>query len=173
LQAIISQLDRTYGAFNYAILTPWPYTDFHYLRFVYPERQVYNVHTRGLHPRPFDKLRHQALEDRYYQGRMIRTVEKLASLNSFSRNLIYLGFEENFSVANLRTIVRAVPLVNLDDQFLKMKFLNHLSLSWMWRHPQVELSEQLRHGHYIAYCVKVHSTPPAAVTGLPAEAERK
>jgi len=170
LETMISELDLLYGASNYAILTPWPYTDFHYLRFVYPERAVYNVHTRGLHPRPFDKDRYQALEDRYYRGHMIRTVEDLASLKG---NLIYLGFEENFSVANLRTIVRALPLVNLDDQFRKMKFLNHMSLSWMWRHPQVELSEQLRHGHYIAYCVKVHSSPPSAVTGLPAEGERK
>ena len=146
---VMSRLDRLYGRNNYAILTPYAYTDFHYLRFVYPEREVYNV--KAVYPKRIlqpDNLR--ALEDRFYHGRNIRSLQELTALG---KNLVYLGFEENFSVANLRKFARAVPAINLEKQFAKMNFLNQISLSWMWKHPQLKFSEKVRHGHYVAYVV--------------------
>ena len=45
LHRLIARLDQTYANRNYAILTPYTYTDFHYLRFAYPERPIYTVQT--------------------------------------------------------------------------------------------------------------------------------
>jgi hypothetical protein len=83
---------------------------------------------------------------------MIRTLEKLAALD---KQLVYLGFEENFSVSNLKVIAEAMPGINLTRQFTKMTFLNHLTLSWMWEHPKLSFIDPLRYGHYVAYTVRV------------------
>ncbi len=157
LDTVLTRLDRLYGRPDYVILTSWSYTDFHYLRFVYPNREVYNVDTTGLFEADSPEANeYRAYEDRYYPGRMIRTPEKLVALNT---DLVYLGFEENFSVANLRTIIRSLPGISLESQLDKMTFINHLSLSWMWEHPQLVFLEQIRHGHYITYNVEVDPKP--------------
>jgi hypothetical protein len=70
---------------------------------------------------------------------------------------VYLGFEENFSVANLRAIVSYVPFFHLERQFKKVHFLNHLVLSWMWEDPRGVLTEWFRRGYYRVYEVELRT----------------
>ena len=161
---ILKRLDRLYGQNNYVILTPWSHTDFHYLRFIYPKRRVYNVY-RGYEvepPSPASQVLRFALEDRYYPGRVIRTPGELVTLKA---PLVYLGFEENFSVSSLRAITRMVPGINLEKHFSKMNFMNHLTLSWMWDNPKLRFFELVRHGHYVAYAVEVNSEQGSSKVG--------
>jgi Dolichyl-phosphate-mannose-protein mannosyltransferase len=143
LRRLIARLDQEYANRNYAILTPYAYTNFHYLRFVYPDRSIYTVQT--VFKRPPNNLS-------YYPGRVITN---LAELRSIDAELVYLGFHENFAVANLRRIVEVIPLPILAKQFDKRTFQDHLTLSWMWGNRDLLFEEPLREGHYLAYPVRV------------------
>jgi hypothetical protein len=149
LDEVIERLDQTEGR-DYAILLPYLYTDFHYLRFAYPERNVYSVQSVFEEHRDAEWWRQ--LEDRYYGKRVIRSIDGLTTLDA---KLVYLGFEENFSVANLRTIISFVPVLGLERHFQQARFLNHLALSWMWRSPDVILTERFRVGHYRVFDVEL------------------
>ena len=98
LHRLIARLDQTYANRNYAILTPYTYTDFHYLRFAYPERPIYTVQT---------VFNQQTDNWSYYPNRVITD---LAQLKALDAELVYLGFHENLAVENLRRIVGAIPL---------------------------------------------------------------
>jgi hypothetical protein len=143
LHRLIARLDQAYAGRNYAILTPYAYTDFHYLRFVYPARPIYTVQT--VFSRPNNDWR-------YYPGRV---VTDLAQLESVDAELVYLGFHENLAVENLRRIVGVIPLPILARQFEKKEFQDHLTLSWMWGNPELVFEEPLREGHYLAYPVRL------------------
>ena len=143
LRRLIARLDEAYGNRNYAILTPYAYTDFHYLRFVYPNRPIYTVQT---------VFRHPPNNWRYYPDRV---VTNLAELRSIDAELVYLGFHENLAVENLRRIAEVIPIPVLAKQFEKRAFQDHLALSWMWGHPDLVFEEPLREGHYLAYPVRV------------------
>jgi hypothetical protein len=154
LHKLLRRVDQMYSDSDYAVLTPWSYTDFHYRRFVYPERQVYNVYNGELGP----------FEDYYYGGRMIRTLDQLVRISS--THLVYLGFEENHSVANLAAIIRTVLGTEAEALFDTMtfsSFSNHLSLSWMWNNPTVVLQERVRYGHYIVYDVEIHQSAQSRI----------
>ena len=143
LRRLIARLDQEYANRNYAILTPYTYTDFHYLRFVYPDRPIYTVQT---------VFRHPPNNWRYYPDRV---VINLAELRSIDAELVYLGFHENLAVENLRRIAEVIPIPVLAKQFEKRAFQDHLALSWMWGHPDLVFEEPLREGHYLAYPVRV------------------
>ncbi|MGH6904193.1 MAG: hypothetical protein ACREIR_15775 [Geminicoccaceae bacterium] len=143
LRRLIARLDQEYPNRNYAILTPYTYTDFHYLRFVYPDRLIYTVQT---------VFRHPPNNWRYYPDRV---VTNLAELRSIDAELVYLGFHENLAVANLRRLVEVIPIPILVEQFDKRTFQDHLTLSWMWGNRDLIFEEPLREGHYLAYPVRV------------------
>ena len=143
LHRLIARLDQAYAGRNYAILTPYTYTDFHYLRFAYPDRPIYTVQT--VFSRPTDNWS-------YYPGRV---VTDLAQLKSLDAELVYLGFHENLAVENLRRIVGVIPLPILAKQFEEKDFQDHLALSWMWGNRDLVFEEPLREGHYLAYPVRV------------------
>jgi hypothetical protein len=151
LADVVERLDRAYGP-DYAILVPWTFTNFHYLRFVYPDRQIYSVQS------VFEDYRSavwwRQMQDRYYGKQVIRSMDELTT---FGSKLVYLGYDENFSVANLRTVVSFVPFLGLERQFQKARFINHLAMSWMWEDPNVILTERFRRGYYRVYDVKLRA----------------
>ena len=144
LSRLIAHLDRVYAGRQYAILTPYTYTDFHYLRFIYPDRPIYTVQTI------FNER--SSGDFSYYPNRVITD---LAQLKSIDADLVYLGYHENFAVANLRHIVSMLPIPILSKQFEKMTFQDHLTLSWMWDNPDLIFGDPLREGHYLAYPVRI------------------
>ncbi|MGH6901987.1 MAG: hypothetical protein ACREIR_04540 [Geminicoccaceae bacterium] len=143
LHRLIARLDQAYAGRDYAILTPYAYTDFHYLRFAYPDRPIYTVQT--VFSRPTNDWS-------YYPGRVVTDLTQLKSLDA---ELVYLGFHENLAVENLRRIVGVIPLPILARQFEKKEFQDHLALSWMWGNDDLIFEEPLREGHYLAYPVRI------------------
>ena len=143
LHRLIARLDQAYAGRNYAILTPYTYTDFQYLRFAYPDRPIYTVQT---------VFNSQSNDWSYYPNRV---VTDLASLKSLDAELVYLGFHENLAVENLRRIAGMIPIPLLAKQFEKKKFQDHLTLSWMWGNRDLVFEEPLREGHYLAYPVRL------------------
>lgn len=151
LHRLITRLDQIHPDRNYAILVPWTYTDFHYLRFAYPDRPIYTV--QSVFYRPSSNFNHPSSHWKYYQNRVVSSLAELKSLDT--AEFVYLGFHENLAVENLRRIVGMIPLPMLLKGFEQKKFQDHLALSWMWDNPDLVFEEPLREGHYLAYPVKV------------------
>jgi len=152
IHGTLQELDRSYDGVPYTLLTPWAHTDYHYIRFVYPDRDVRNVHSWDL--REGDRFGLAWIhrnEDRFYGERMIRSAADLERLDG---PLVYFGFEENFSVHQLRRLAGLTRVEALQKQFDKMNFMNHLELSWMWDDRAFRFVEKARHGFYVAYEVK-------------------
>lgn len=148
LRRLVARLDQAYAGRRYAILTPYTYTDFHYLRFVYPDRPIYTVQT---------SFNRSSDNWSYYPGRVVTDLDQLSSIDA---ELVYLGFHENLAAENLRRIVQMVPIPILARQLEKMEFQDHLALSWMWDNPALVFGEPVREGHYFAYPVRVGSSEP-------------
>jgi hypothetical protein len=142
LDRLIARLDRAYAGRNYAIMTPYTYTDFHYLRFAYPDRPIYTVQT---------VFNRSSNNWGYYSDRVITDLGQLKSIDA---ELVYLGFHENLAVENLRRIAGMIPIPIVAKQFEK-KFQDHLTLSWMWGNPDLVFEEPLSEGHYLAYPVRI------------------
>ncbi len=153
IHSTLRQLDETYGRDKYAVLTAWPYTDFHYLRFVYPDLPVYSVHNVGA----IDgvRLSHELMrtsQERYYPQRLVLNPTQMDRLGG--RAPVLFGFRENFAVANLRGIFSYVPGDILETALRELSLYDHLATSWLWDHPGYELDEMVCVGHYTAYEVR-------------------
>ncbi len=164
IHMVLGELDETYGRGNYAVLTAWPYTDFHYLRYVYPDLPVYTVHTidtiKGMN------LSQDLMHDTqltYYPERMVLRPEQMGRLEG--RVPVLFGFHENFAVANLRSIIGNIPGDPLGSQMQKMKFYDHLKTTWLWDNPAYGLEEVVKVGHYRAFEVRVPGGMVAGPTG--------
>ena len=106
IRRVITDLDRRFGRGEYSVVVPWMYTDFHYLRVVYPELDVYSVFTSGR-----DALS-PSWQRRYYGP---RAIVSLGDLQRLRQPIVYLGFEETMPIANFRRLMQTLPLDGLAE----------------------------------------------------------
>jgi len=144
---VIRMLDARYGGpRGYTILTPWPHTDFHYLRVTYPDHIVRSV-GREEHYGPTDPV--TAIERRYYDGQLLADASELARQR---RPWLYYGFESNFTLANVRALAARLPGRSVSAWALKvvrtMTVHTQFARSWMWDDPRYRFTTVLRVGHY-------------------------
>lgn len=153
---ILRDLDKVHGCRDYAILTPWEYSNFHYLRFMYPQRNVYTVHQRMLPGAGGVDTEWADFQKQFYGQRAIQNIDQLRALDT---NLVYLGFEESFPIANLRALIQKFPLSRLRTSIgQKMDIVadqKHFEESWMWDNPRIKFTKLARHGHYVAMRVEI------------------
>ena len=155
MRRVIEDLDRRFGPGRYRIVVPWLYSDFHYLRVAGPNLDVSTVFTSN---RAQFSTRWQK---RHYGA---RAVISLAELRRLPEPVIYLGFDESMSVANLRRMVRAVPLRSFaewaDARIAKLSNERHFAASWMYDHPRIRLAVIGRRSHYLWARVMILPRPP-------------
>jgi Dolichyl-phosphate-mannose-protein mannosyltransferase len=166
LDRLLHRLDSLHKAHHYAILTPVEYTTFFYLRFAYPQRDVYNVKTRPNTDWAAGGITATdgvGSQNRFYGARALHTIEQVRALHT---DLVYLGYESTFPVANLRALARQVPLARvqriIDAKLHRIVSTpNRMEQSWLWSHPSVTFQELARQGHYIA--MRVVLQPPRSL----------
>lgn len=156
MHSLLTQVDATRGDSDVALITPWRYVDFHYLRVAEPQRDVYYVQDLT----DVRTLASQGFQARFeMEGRLLRTIEDLQQLD---KEMIYIGFHETFAVTNLRAYILRIPFTPLRkkllSQFEKMDFIDHLQLGWMWGDQQIDMQEIVRVGHYRAFKVLLKSS---------------
>jgi hypothetical protein len=153
IHTTLSRLDDIYGRGSYAILTAWPYTDLHYLAFVYPGLPVYSVHrveTIGGDRQSQELMR--SSQERYYPQRLVLNPGQMDRLGG--RTPVLFGFHENFAIANLRTIFAYVPGDHLARALDDLYLYDHLTTAWLWDNPGYDLIEVVQVGHYRAFEVR-------------------
>lgn len=153
IHTTLRRLDDVYGRGHYAVLTAWPYTDLHYLRFVYPDLPVYSAHRieaiDGVH---LSQELMRSSQERYYPDRLVLNPGQMDRLEG--RTPVLFGFHENFAIANLRAIFTYVPGDSLDRALDDLFLYDHLTTAWLWNNPAYELNEVVRVGHYRAFEVR-------------------
>jgi len=151
VQRTLDQLDERYGGEDeYALLASWMYSDYLYLRFVYPDRPVYSAHdvvTNNKYHLDVDLMRNT--QEVFFADRLIEGPDDLARAGS--RVPVLFGFHENFAAQNLRGYFDRIPGKPLEAQLAKMNLNDHLATSWLWASPDYKLEEVAREGHYRAF----------------------
>jgi len=160
----LRQLDDIYGRGHYAVLTAWSYTDFHYLRFVYPDLPVYSAHNvEAIDGARLSRELMRTTQERYYPDRLVLNPKQMDRLGG--RTPVLFGFRENFAVANLRKIFSYIPGDSLESALKDISLYDHLTTSWLWDNPAYELKEVARVGHYRAFEVRPAGRESGGDTG--------
>lgn len=161
MHRLLKRLDAVLGPGAYAVVTPWEYSTFLYLRLVYPNRAVYD----GFDPRLVGEPDWMAAQEKFFDGYLLRNMDQVRAI---SDPLVYIGFPEAMPIANLRDWtdwtpdpIRQAVLRKLDS----LGALKHISLSWMWHAPELSLSPMAQVGNYTAYNVEVREADRAASAG--------
>lgn len=152
VQHTLNELDDRYGEDGYALLAAWTFSDFLYLRFVYPDRPIYTSHlvekvNKG---NLLDELMRSSQET-FFPERIIIKPEQMDRIGG--RVPVLFGFHENFAAENLRAIFTRIPGDPMAAQLAKMDLNDHLATSWLWENPAYGLKEVVRAGHYRAFVV--------------------
>jgi hypothetical protein len=154
LHALLGRLDDAFGPGAYAVVTPWEYSTFLYLRLVYPDRPVYDA----FDPQRIGHPEWSSAQERFFAGRILRNVDQLHAID---RQLVYVGFPEPMPVANLRRLAGLLPKRIGEPLIRKLDSLSaykHLSVSWMWDDPDVSLELIDQVGNYHVYQVTLSET---------------
>jgi hypothetical protein len=133
------------------ILLPWNYSDFHFMRFLFPERSIYLVQSAV-------NSNGDVIEDSdwtaqfvsAYGDHFLPSSEALPA--GFSeRKLVYIGWTILPSLQNLHDFLICLGWHGLAERFAALPFTDHMTQSWLWRHPQFPMRESARYGQYRVY----------------------
>jgi len=167
IRGLLKQIETAMAGDAFAVLTPWVTTDFYYLRFAHPSLSVYNVSDRRLNIMQA-YASHETMANRYFQDRKLRSVAELSHRRD---RLIYIGYGETFMLANAKAGLKATlgKLHGIDPEAIipDREFIDHITTSWMWQHPDIEFIPLVHKGHYRAYEIRVHDSNPTKVATNP------
>ncbi|MCS6877801.1 MAG: glycosyltransferase family 39 protein [Geminicoccaceae bacterium] len=145
LDTVIATLDREYRD-GYTLLTAWHHSDYHYLRVVYPHRRIHSVE-RSHYRRSVTVLDEE--DRRFYGDGILLDFDALARV---PRPWIYVGFEANPAIANVRRLVAHLPFAGLRAWAFgiveKVAKRRHFYETWVWREPRIRVVPLFEHGHY-------------------------
>jgi len=136
-----------------AVLIPWNYTDFHYLRVAFPERSVYLVQS------PLNKA-NEIVTDPEWMRRRQRTYGDVFIADSASmqrlegRALYYIGHGMLPPLRNLKRVASTLGLDLIARRIDDMNPLNHIARSWLWHDPEYIFQPVARDGNYSLYRVE-------------------
>jgi hypothetical protein len=133
-----------------AVLLPWSYSDFHLLRFVFPDKPVYLVQSaRTESGQPVDD---QIWTDQYrrlYGARYIPDARALATITQ--HRLLYVGWTILPSLHNAAQLLEELGLGGYSELLLGAGVRDHLSESWLWSDPAFRLSYVIQREQYMVY----------------------
>jgi hypothetical protein len=156
LNSLLEIIQTQAASDSVAILLPWNYSEFHLLRFIYPEKAIYLVQSAATEQG--DRVDDPAWTDRYarmYGSHYLPSAEALSRLRQ--TRLLYIGFTIMPSIQNLQTAVSAAGLGPLAAFLANADLRNHLIESWIWQNPRFQLLEVAEYGQYRVYEVKAAS----------------
>jgi hypothetical protein len=155
MHTLFRRLDDRFGRGMYAVTTPWEYSTFLYMRVAYPDRAVYDA----FDPQRVGNPNWSSAQERFFPGRILRDVDQLRAID---KQLLYIGFPEAMPISNLRRMAGWAPMTIAEPLMQKLDSLDtlkHLSLSWMWNHPELSFTLIDQVGNYHVYQVTLPETP--------------
>jgi Domain of unknown function (DUF5060)/Protein of unknown function (DUF4038)/Putative collagen-binding domain of a collagenase len=151
IQAVQSEAPTKNSA---VILVPWNYSDFHFLRFAFPDRPIYLVQSAA-------NERGESVEDPVWTRRFAEMYGSRYLVNAtavpsefFERKLLYVGWTILPSLQNLHELFILLGLTRLAAYFEASRFRNHMSESWLLYDSRFAMRELSQYGQYQVYEVK-------------------
>jgi hypothetical protein len=130
------------------ILLPWNYTDFHLLRFVFPQRPIYLVQSAVM-------TNGESIEDPAWTAGRLAAYGRHYLSNAYAfpaelvdRRVLFIGWTILPSLQNLHEFLRFTGLSRLAEHLESSRFLDHMKQSWLWDCPNTEFREVARYGQY-------------------------
>jgi Dolichyl-phosphate-mannose-protein mannosyltransferase len=119
---------------NATILIPWAYTDYHFLRVMFPDKNIINVHTTG--------DTHNNIYDESWENRLIKWygkkyVQSPSILNDFFQNgsVYCLGWGKYPPAEYAEKITKSVGFEKMSRYIGNLPLIDHISKSWIWYSP--------------------------------------
>jgi uncharacterized protein DUF5060/collagenase-like protein with putative collagen-binding domain/uncharacterized protein DUF4038 len=151
------------------IFVPWNYSDFHFLRFAFPERLIYLVQSAATESGELVQDPEWAANRAVIYGdHFLADAEAFTPLSR--QRLLYIGWTILPSLQNLHDLVRYTHDLLIDTSWQDSRlhrglrrpltwleqahFRNHMVESWLWQNPQFPMRELARHGQYRIYEIK-------------------
>jgi len=148
IQAIQSEAPDPDSA---VILVPWNYSDFHFLRFAFPDRPVYLVQSAA-------NERGEAVQDAVWTAQFstIYGDHYLPSPENFptefsKRRMLFIGWTVLPSLQNLHNFFMSFGLTRLAGYVEANRFRNHMTESWLISDSRFAMRELSHYGQYQVY----------------------
>jgi Domain of unknown function (DUF5060)/Putative collagen-binding domain of a collagenase/Protein of unknown function (DUF4038) len=171
IQAVQSEAPRPQSA---VILVPWNYSDFHFLRFAFPDRPIYLVQSAA-------NERGEAVQDPVWTSRFaaIYGDHYLPTAESFpaefsKRRMLFLGWTVLPSLQNLHNFLMFFGLTRLAGYVEASHFRNHMTESWLMYDSRFAMRERSEFGQYQVYEVSYRqplTEPRSTVFPTPASTQ--
>ena len=132
-----------------AILTPWAYTDFHFLKLMRPDIPVFNINgdLPGDQPTSLNDA-WQRRSVHWYGQTFLNSPARLQELLE-TRPVYYLGWHRYPPIESVEHGLRAFGLASLADIVGRLQSKDHLHESWVWRSRNYSFAEGGRSGQYV------------------------
>jgi hypothetical protein len=153
-RAVGEVLDRDPNA---AILVPWAYTDFHFLRLTLPDRPVYNVNTPGGSLAAISGPWRARLDD-WYGINYLDDPDRLSELLTH-QHAYYVGWRWYPPMENALHFAERFGLDAVANRLRRLGLMDHRTQSWLWNDPRFDLEPAGRAGQY-----EVFRVSPASVS---------
>jgi hypothetical protein len=134
---------------NAVLLLPWAYSDFHFIRVVWPEVDAYSVHV------PRDAAGNlagyspewQKILENWYGDRFLLDFEDLAAVVN-DRDVYYLGWGVHPPLQNWADNATRLGLTNVADMLTRLGGQSHWDQCWVVSSDGLQLSEFRQFGQY-------------------------
>jgi hypothetical protein len=137
------------------ILVPWMYTDYHFLRIIFPDLPIFNVNSPPV-PDELDRAIVSAWETRFtdwYGDRYLAGPGQLSGLMQ-EAPVYYLGWTVYPPVQQVRIFSKATGWQALGDKLQQLSLMNHLEQSWVWQSADLDLRPAGQSGQYQYFRVR-------------------
>jgi hypothetical protein len=172
IQAVQSEAPRPNSA---VILVPWNYSDFHFLRFAFPDRPIYLVQSAA-------NERGEAVQDPVWTARFAAMYgdhylpNAEAVPGEFSkRRMLYIGWTVLPSLQNLHNFLMSFGVTRLAGYLEASRFRNHMTESWLIYDSRFAMRELSQYGQYQVYeakYIRLLTEPKSTASQTPASAQK-
>jgi hypothetical protein len=139
-------MDKLLSSQPYATyLIPW-ISDYSFLRIAYPDERIYLTISKA-----------KSGGDEFFKSKPFlwwageqRYVGSLDTLTSCPQPWIYTGWTYSPVILEMREMLKRVGI----DSFKENDYKNHLTWSWVWSHPALDLKNVAEIGPYYAFVIQ-------------------
>lgn len=140
------------------ILVPWNYSDFHLLRFAFPDKPIYLVQSPATADgHVVDDPVWTAQFASTYGDHFLRNGDALVS--RLHNRTVLIGWTILPSLANLRELFTAVWLDEAAARIDGFNVRNHLTETWIWEDRRFAIRKVSQYGQYRLYEVRSNALP--------------
>ena len=154
-QSILRAVDEVMEENSSAIiLVPWTYTDFHFLRIMYPERAIKNVNQLVFEGEEEKMAKDVRAKLRLWYGNSyVESAVQVARMLE-EHSVFYLGWTYYPPASYVKQLCDFLEFHSISAMIERLQLKNHLGESWLWNDADFNLELRRKVGQYKLYVVR-------------------